>query len=110
MTSMALTIAFLVVAASLEIVGDALIRRGLLEPTWVLVLTGVALLAGYGFLVSANRTIGFGRLMGLYIAIFFVVSQAIGFALFGERPPGAVLAGGAFIVVGGLVMWLSSPA
>lgn len=42
--------------------------------------------------------------MGLYIAIFFVVSQVISFVFFGERPSVAVLAGGALVVAGGLVM------
>ncbi|MBI1813471.1 MAG: hypothetical protein HYR72_00690 [Deltaproteobacteria bacterium] len=97
---------FLAIAASLEITGDAMIRRGLVQSTWISVLLGGALLAGYGFAVNVDRTIDFGRLMGLYIAIFFVVSQAISFVVFGERPSVAVLAGGALIVAGGLVMLL----
>ena len=100
------TIVFLALAATLEIVGDAVIRRGLLQSTWVFVVLGVVLLAGYGFVVNTDRTIDFGRLMGLYIAIFFVVSQVISFILFGERPSIPVLAGGALIVAGGLVMLL----
>ncbi len=100
------TIVFLAIAATLEITGDAMIRRGLVQSTWIFGLLGVALLAGYGFVVNADRTIDFGRLMGLYIAIFFVVSQAISFVLFGEHPSVAVLVGGALIVAGGLVMLL----
>lgn len=108
MTSMT-TIVVLVLAASLEITGDALIRRGLGQSTWVLMLCGSALLIGYGFVVNANRAIDFGRLMGLYIAIFFVVSQVVSVALLGERPAMPVLMGGALIVSGGLVMLLNRP-
>jgi drug/metabolite transporter (DMT)-like permease len=42
----------------------------------------------------------------LYIAVFFVVSQVISVAVFGERPAAGVLAGGALIVSGGVVMLL----
>jgi multidrug transporter EmrE-like cation transporter len=82
------------------ITGDAMIRRAMVQSTWIFVLLGIALLAGYDFVMNADRTIDFGRLMGLYIAIFFVVSQAISLVLFGERPSVAVLAGGALIVAG----------
>jgi len=99
-------VAALVAAASLEIVSDALIRRGLVQSTSVLIFVGFVLLAGYGLLVNVDRTIEFGRLMGLYITIFFVVSQIVSFAFFGETPSIPVLAGGALIVAGGLVMLL----
>src|SRR3989304_4375320 len=49
---------------------------------------------------------GFGRALGLYIAIFFVVSQAVALAVLGERPSPSLLLGGALIVAGGLVVQL----
>jgi len=101
MTAMLIT---LVCAAALEIGGDAAIRRGLVEshPPWLAV--GAVALIAYGLVVNLNRTIDFGRLMGLYIAVFFVVSQVLSFAFFGERPSLTLLVGGALIVAGGLVI------
>ncbi len=55
---------------------------------------------------SASEIINFRRLMSLYIAVFFVVSQLMSAALFGERPSPSLLVGGALIVAGGLVIQL----
>ena len=98
----------LFVAALLEIGGDAAIRQGLLRPSWAWLALGVATLAAYGFAVNANRTIDFGHLMGLYIAVFFVVSQVLNFLLFGVQPTPGVLLGGSLIVLGGLVILFGS--
>ncbi|MBI3768254.1 MAG: hypothetical protein HY271_07120 [Deltaproteobacteria bacterium] len=105
---MNLTLASLLVAATLEIAGDAAIRAGLVRAKWPFVLAGAALLVAYGLVVNVNRTIHFGRLMGVYIAVFFVMSQIVGLIAFGERPSGRVLLGGALIVAGGLWIQLGS--
>src|SRR5262249_32711680 len=94
----------LVLAAALEICGVAAVRRGLLNATWLWAVAGVAMLAGYGMVVNLNRQIDFGRLMGIYIAVFFVASQALAMAMFGERPSSAQLLGGGLVVAGGLVI------
>jgi len=94
----------LVLAAALEIGGDAAIRRGLLQPAWRWLTFGAVILVAYGFTVNVNRTMDFGRLMGLYIAVFFVVSQLLALAFFDERPPLNLTLGGALIVAGGLVI------
>jgi drug/metabolite transporter superfamily protein YnfA len=100
------TLIALVAAAALEIAGDAAIRHGLLRsaPYWLVL--GALTLVTYGLVVNTNRLIDFGRLMGLYIAVFFVVSQVLSFAFFGERPSPSVLLGGALIVAGGVVIQL----
>ena len=100
------TLIALVAAAALEIAGDAAMRHGLLRlaPYWLVL--GALTLATYGLVVNTNRLIDFGRLMGLYIAVFFVVSQVLSFAFFGERPSPSVLLGGALIVAGGVVIQL----
>jgi small multidrug resistance family-3 protein len=94
----------LVVAALLEVGGDAAIRRGLASPSTTCLVAGLAMLGAYGCVVNANRTLDFGRLMGIYIVVFFVVSQILGFAIFGDRPSPSLLVGGALIVVGGVVI------
>ena len=98
------TLAILIVAAALEVGGDALIRMGLRGPAYWLAAGGIVLFA-YGMLVNQSG-VDFNRLMGIYIAIFFVVSQAISFVMFKQIPDDRILLGGGFIVTGGLVILL----
>ena len=98
----------LLLAAVLEMGGDAAIRRGLLRSTWAWLALGSLMLVAYGFVVNANRAIDFGRLMGLYIALLFVVSQALSIAVFRERPSASLVLGGALIVAGGAVIQLGT--
>ena len=97
-------LAVLVLAAVLEMGGDAVVRRGLVQGSWSAAALGGALLLAYGFVVNTDRVIDFGRLMGLYIAVLFVVSQVLALALFGERPTPGLIVGGILIVGGGLVI------
>jgi drug/metabolite transporter superfamily protein YnfA len=102
------TLMILTLAALLEIGGDAAIRHGLVRATWMWMAIGCLSLVAYGFTVNANRTVDFGRLLGSYIAVLFVVSQVAGWAIFGERPSVSLLSGGALIVAGGLLIQLGS--
>jgi len=95
---------YLALAAVLEVSGDFLMRVGLGGRRWGLV-AGTLVLAGYGLLVN-QPALDFGRTLGLYIAVFFVVSQIIAFLAAGERPSPSLWLGGAFIVTGGLVIHL----
>ncbi len=99
----------LVGAALLEVGGDAAIRYGLVRAGWPWLLAGSAALVAYGFLVNTSRALDFNRLMGVYIAIFFVVSQTIAWAAFGERTSPTLLIGGALVVAGGLVIQAGAP-
>jgi len=96
------TIIVLVAAAAAEVVGDLGMRLGLAGPPWGYAL-GVLLLAAYGLIVN-QPALAFGRLLGLYIVLFFVVSQLVALITLGERPPASLLLGGALIVAGGLVI------
>jgi len=60
-------------------------------------------LAAYGLIVN-QPALAFGRLLGLYIVLFFVVSQLVALITLGERPTASLLLGGALIVAGGLVI------
>jgi hypothetical protein len=100
------TFAVLIVAAALEVGGDALIRLGLAGPAYWLAAGGITLF-GYGIFVNQSG-LDFNRLMGIYIAIFFVVSQVISFVLFKQIPDDRILLGGGFIVTGGLLMIVMS--
>ncbi len=96
-------IMLLVLAAVLEVGGDALIRAGLKTGGIALMVAGVAVLAGYGFLVNLTR-LDFGHLMGLYIVLFFVVSQTIAVLAFRERLHPSVIMGGLLVIAGGVLM------
>jgi drug/metabolite transporter superfamily protein YnfA len=98
------TLAILVLAAALEVGGDALVRVGLHSYGYSLA-AGAFALFGYGILVNQSG-VDFNRLMGIYIAIFFVVSQTISLILFKQVPDDRLLLGGGFIVTGGLVILL----
>jgi drug/metabolite transporter superfamily protein YnfA len=94
----------LIVAAALEVGGDALVRMGLEGRSYLIAAGGITLLV-YGILVNKSG-LDFNRLMGVYIAIFFVVSQLISFVMFKQIPDDRLLIGGGFIVTGGLVIML----
>jgi drug/metabolite transporter superfamily protein YnfA len=102
-----LALLLLLGAAVLEAGGDAIVRRGLhaesLAGRFGLILVGGAVLMTYGVAVNLPPW-DFGRLLGVYVALFFVVAQVINLAIFGVAPSTPILAGGALIIAGGLVM------
>ena len=108
MSSMSLYVSLLMLllAAVLEAGGDALVRAGLHASPLrraLLFAAGAVVLFAYGYAVNAPPW-EFGRLLGIYVVLFFVVAQIIAWVVFHQRPTGAVLLGGAFIVAGGVIM------
>lgn len=102
-----LPLAYLVLAAFLEVGGDAAMRRGLAKH-WVWLLVGAAALVTYGLVVNLPRW-DFNKLMGVYIAVFFVVGQIIAYVAFGNKSNLWVFAGGSLIVIGGLIVQRGLP-
>jgi drug/metabolite transporter superfamily protein YnfA len=96
-------------AAVLEVAGDALIRAGLKGKAALLMIAGAAVLVAYGFMVNLTH-LDFGRLMGIYIVLFFVVAQTVSVACLGERLTAPVIAGGCLIIAGGALMTFWHPA
>jgi small multidrug resistance family-3 protein len=98
---------FLVVATILESLGDAIVRRGLNQhsfaPRILLFLAGALLLFGYGLALNL-APLEFGRIVGLYIAILFVVWQIINFVVFRSVPGLPIILGGSLIIAGGSVV------
>jgi drug/metabolite transporter superfamily protein YnfA len=101
-------ILFLVLAALLEVGGDTLVRLGLRNGNWIGLGAGAAVLFFYGLSVNLPKW-DFGRLMGVYIALFFVVAQGVAVAFFHEKPKMPVLVGGFLIILGGLLMTFWRP-
>jgi small multidrug resistance family-3 protein len=95
--------ALLLLAALLEAGGDALVRQGLHTHRFGFLGAGAAVLFAYGLLVNMPSW-DFGRLLGVYVTLFFVVAQGINFFYFGVRPTLPLLIGGALIVVGGAII------
>lgn len=99
--------AFLVVAAILESFGDSCFQAALYHSTGgasaAAAVSGAVVLVGYGLMVNLPQW-DFGRLIGVYVAIFFVSAQVINRVRFGHSPTPPVYAGGALIVAGGLLI------
>ena len=98
---------FLVAATTMEATGDALVRMGIAQQSLGLraglFVGGAALLFGYGFSLNL-APLEFGRVVGLYIATLFIVWQIVNFLAFRSVPTLPVLAGGALIIAGGLIV------
>jgi len=95
--------------ALLEAGGDALVRKGMYAGNFagrllLYICAGLVLFA-YGWLVNRPPW-SFGSLLGTYMVLFFVVAQFLAVVVFGEKLTAPVMAGGALIVAGGLVITL----
>ncbi len=103
---------FLIIATTLESTGDALVRKALYQFEGMarlgVFLAGGAFLFGYGLFLNL-APLEFGRVVGLYIATLFVVWQIVNFAFFRTIPGFPILVGGAFIVLGGLIVSFWKP-
>ena len=97
----------LVVAAFLETYGDSCFQSALYHSSGmsrVLAFAGGALsLATYGLVVNVPRW-EFGKLLGIYVVLFFLLAQIVARVKFGQVPTLSILIGGALIVAGGAII------
>jgi drug/metabolite transporter superfamily protein YnfA len=105
--SRAIAVLVLLLAATLEAGGDALVRTGLqVNVLWqriaLFALAAIVLFA-YGWTVNAPPW-DFGKLIGVYVVFFFLIAQLISWLIFKHTPSLAVLIGGILIVAGGVVI------
>ena len=97
----------LAVAAFLEVFGDACFNSGLsssstsTRATWFAI--GVVILGFYGLFVNLPQW-DFGKLLGVYVVLFFVVAQIVAKLRFQQSPTPPIYVGGGLIVLGGAVM------
>jgi drug/metabolite transporter superfamily protein YnfA len=92
-----------IAAAILEGGGDAVIRKGLHGSLLWFIVTGFAMLGCYGVVVNTVKW-DFSRLLGVYVAVFAVVSILAGRFVFRESIPVTTWLGLAIIVAGGAVI------
>ena len=98
---------FLAAAAFLEAFGDSFFQAAFYHATgWARLtaaLAGAVVLVAYGSMVNLPRW-DFGRLIGVYVAFFFLMAQILNRIRFGHAPTVPIYAGGALIIAGGLLM------
>ena len=103
----------LLIAATLEVSGDAVVRMAIhnhvVRFRIGLLVAGAALLLGYGSFLNV-APLDFGRVVGLYIAMLFVVWQAINLIVFRSLPTVPILVGGVLVIAGGAIISLWKPA
>jgi hypothetical protein len=106
-------LAALSLAALLEAGGDAIVRSGLhsqgVAQRIGLIILGGLVLTAYGVFVNTPQW-DFGKLLGVYVCLFFLSAQVINAIAFKTLPSLPIVLGGALIVAGGLVItfWRSS--
>lgn len=94
-------------AAFLEAWGDSFFQSGFYRSSGAgrtfALIAGTVVLAAYGSVVNVPRW-DFGKLLGIYVVLFFVMAQLLARLRFGQTPTLPIYCGGALIVSGGLVI------
>lgn len=99
-----LTWLIFVVAALLEVGGDAAIRRGLRGGGLLFIVAGFAVLGSYGLVVNSAKSWDFSKLLGVYVAFFALVSVLCDRYIFRESIPASTWVGLSLIIIGGVVI------
>ncbi|HAM50333.1 MAG TPA: hypothetical protein DCP92_06420 [Nitrospiraceae bacterium] len=94
-------------AAILEVGGDAVVRKGLRGSAPIIILIGCAILGSYGVVVNMVKW-DFSKLLGVYVAIFALISVLFGRFVFQENVPNATWIGLAVIVCGAMIIQFGS--
>ena len=101
------TFAVLLLAAFLEAYGDSCFQAGLYRSSgaarYVAFAGGIITLSLYGLVVN-TPTWEFGKLLGLYVVLFFLVAQILAKVRFNQAPTLPILLGGSLILLGGMII------
>ena len=87
----------LTLAAFLEAYGDSFFQVSFYRSS------GLGRVPAFVAGVNAPR-LDFGKLLGVYVVLFFLMAQLLARVRFGQSPTPPIYAGGALIVAGGLVI------
>ena len=94
-------------AAFFEAFGDSLFQSAIHRAGGMsralFFLSGAVVLGLYGTTVNIPRW-DFGKLLGIYVVMFFLVAQVLAKVRFNQAPTAPIYLGGALIVAGGLVI------
>jgi len=94
-------------AAILEVGGDAVVRKGLRGNSLLIITLGCIMLGGYGVVVNMVKW-DLSKLLGVYVAIFALVSVLFGRFVFMENIPNSTWLGLVVIICGGLIIQFGS--
>ncbi len=94
-------------AAILEVGGDAVIRKGLRGSGLILITAGFVMLGCYGVVVNMVKW-DFSKLLGVYVAIFAIISALFGRFVFDEYIPVATWIGLSVIICGAMIIQFGS--
>ena len=90
-------------AAILEVGGDAVVRKGLRGSSLITIMIGCAILGFYGVVVNTVKW-DFSKLLGVYVAIFAIISILFGRFVFEENIPSSTWVGLFVIICGGMII------
>ncbi len=90
-------------AAILEVGGDAVVRKGLRGSSLIVILIGCAMLGSYGVIVNTVKW-DFSKLLGVYVAIFAIISVLFGRLVFEENIPNTTWIGLIVIICGAMII------
>lgn len=100
-------IGVLLIAALLEAWGDSFFQAAFYRSSGLarglLLAAGTVVLSLYGSTVNLPRW-DFGKLLGVYVVLFFLAAQILAKVRFGQSPSPPIYFGGALIVMGGAIM------
>ena len=100
---------YVIASTILEAIGDAVIRMslhsGALAARIGLFAVGATLLTAYGTTLNL-APVDFGTITGIYVALVFVSFQVSNYIFFKAVPHTSTLVGGAFILVGGTIVYI----
>ena len=92
-----------IIAAVLEVGGDAVVRKGLRGGSLAIIALGCVMLGSYGLVVNSVSW-DFSKLLGVYVVFFALLSVLYGRFFFDENVPVSTWVGCSLIVAGGLVI------
>jgi drug/metabolite transporter superfamily protein YnfA len=104
MTNRWIQLLVMIVAAALEVGGDALIRRGLTNAGPMLIVAGFVTLGSYGIVVN-QLALDFSVLLGAYVGVFAIVSVLFGRLVFAERVAQTTWIGLGIVLIGSGVIY-----
>jgi small multidrug resistance family-3 protein len=101
------------VAAVLEVGGDAAIRKGFFARSSLLIILGLVILGSYGLAVNwINQVTGenwsLSKMLGVYVAFFALISVLADFLFSSEVVPVSTWLGLIVIIAGGMLIQFGS--